>query len=114
MIACLVTLPAFITLTVLFVWTTIGTFSNNEANNEGEYRPWYDFDFGPEGDGAIKVILNLLILTASCSTLFMPISKAGTGLYDRFNEGALAASLFMFGNMLFVTFWYQMNFSVSA
>lgn len=119
MLACLVTLPAFITLTVLFFWTaTSGIVGGNDANGEGgqgggEYRPWWDFELGPEGGEALKIIINLFILVLSCATLLVPINKAGTGLYERFNEGVLAASLFMFGNMLFVSFWYQINFRVS-
>lgn len=116
MIACLVTLPAFITLVVLLCWTATSSIFGGDAdqNGNGEYRPWWDFDMRPEEMEAIKIVLNLAILTVACGTLFVPINKAGTGMYERFNEGVLAASMFMFGNMLFVSFWYELSFGVSS
>ena len=60
-----------------------------------------------------KIIVNLSILIIACGTLFVPINKVASGVYERFNVGVLAASLFMFGNMLFVSFLYLMNIGVS-
>ena len=120
MIACLIVLPSFITLVVLFFWTLTSVFSNgddqqNQNNGEGggEYRPWWEDMRAEEAEG-IKIVLNLGFLAVACGTLFVPISKASSGMYERFNEGVLAASMFMFGNMLFVSFWYELNFGVST
>eukprot|EP00578_Thalassiosira_sp_NH16_P028797 CAMPEP_0181089714 /NCGR_PEP_ID=MMETSP1071-20121207/7450_1 /TAXON_ID=35127 /ORGANISM="Thalassiosira sp., Strain NH16" /LENGTH=381 /DNA_ID=CAMNT_0023171681 /DNA_START=87 /DNA_END=1232 /DNA_ORIENTATION=- len=117
MIACLVTLPAFIVLVVLFCWTvTSNIFGDNQAeqnnggNGEGGYRPWWDMDMRPEEMEGVKMILNLLFLVLACATLFAPIMKSGQGFYQRFNEGVLSASMFMFGNMLLVSFFYTVNF----
>mmetsp|Transcript_18509 Transcript_18509/g.40065 ORF Transcript_18509/g.40065 Transcript_18509/m.40065 type:complete len:359 (+) Transcript_18509:219-1295(+) len=111
MIACLITLPAFITLVVLFIWTaTSSIFFANDADENGEGRVWWDLDMRSEELEATKILLNLFILAIACVTLFVPISKAGTGMHERFNEGVLAASMFMFGNMLFASFWYLANF----
>ena len=114
MIAPGITIVSFITLLALLIWTSAsGIFGNDDANNGGEnngdYRPWWA-DMRREELEAIKIILNLVFLIIACGSLYFPISKAGSGYYDRFNEGVLAASIFMFGNMLFVSFWYSMNF----
>ncbi|KAL7547458.1 hypothetical protein ACHAWF_010754 [Thalassiosira exigua] len=112
MIEFLVTLGTLAALIVLFLWTAIsGVFGGGEAGGNGEngeYRPWWDFDMRLEDLQVAKILVNLVVLSISCGTLFIPISKSG-GLYARFNEGVLAASMFMFGNMLFVTFWYSLN-----
>ena len=64
---------------------------------------------------SIKITMHLLVLIVACGTLFSPIKNAAstTHEYERFNSGMLAASMFMFGNMLFVSFWYLVNFGVS-
>lgn len=108
--ATVITLPALVALVVLFFWT-IMTGSRNNANGNGEYRPWWDLDFRPEEVEAAKILVVLVVLIIACGTLFVPINKVGSGVYERFNVGVLAASMFMFGNMLIVTFWYFVNFS---
>mmetsp|Transcript_30440 Transcript_30440/g.55239 ORF Transcript_30440/g.55239 Transcript_30440/m.55239 type:complete len:343 (+) Transcript_30440:196-1224(+) len=80
------TVAALIILTVLIVWTAI------EDQDDGGI--------------ALKIVLNLLVLVIACGILFVPMKKGlhpPNGLYDTFNLGVLAASTFLFGNMLFVS-----------
>jgi len=113
--AIVLTLPTFVGLLSLFIWVISAGGNNNNNNNNnqnnGEYRPWWDyFDMDDEEMQSVKLIMNLVVLIIACGTLFVPINKAHSGVYERFNVGVLASSMFMFGNMLFVSFWYLANF----
>ena len=44
-------------------------------------------DMRREEQEGFKLMLNLLFLVIACGTLFVPINKAGSGLYERYNEG---------------------------
>lgn len=112
-LATIVTLPSLVALIVLSFWT-MTTNSNQNRNGEGEHRSWYDFDFRREEVENAKILLNLFMLTISCGTLLVPITKVSSGLYARYNVGTLAGSMYMFGNMLVVSFWYLLNFGVSC
>ncbi|KAL9182877.1 hypothetical protein ACHAXT_004156 [Thalassiosira profunda] len=114
-IATFVTLPSFIALVVLLIWTSIHLLGDNDRQNQnngqngGEGQGeggWWDGELRPEELESIKVILNLAVLTIATATLCTPISKSGSGFHERFNEGVLAAALGMVGNILFVSFWY--------
>lgn len=86
------TAAALIILTVLIVWTAI-----EDQDDEGI---------------ALKIVLNLLVLVIACGILLVPMKKGlhpPNGLYDTFNLGVLAASTFLFGNMLLVSVLYSVN-----
>jgi len=109
-LACVVTLPAFIALLTLFFWTvTSNIFGNDDNNNDEQQRGWWEDMNREEKRNGLKLIINLLGLCIACGTLMVPISMARSGVQEKFNVGVLAASLFMFGNMLFVSFWYQID-----
>ena len=63
----------------------------------------------PEKMDGIKLVLNLLLLAIASGTLLAPISMAESRQHMKFNEGSLAASMFMFAKFLFVSFWYHLN-----
>ena len=112
-LACLITLPTFITLVTLFFWTVTSNIFGDEADNGGwdyhnENSWWDNVDMKPEKMDGIKLVLNLLLLAIASGTLLAPISLAESGQHMKFNEGSLAASMFMFGNLLFVSFWYHL------
>jgi len=108
--AAVLTVPTFAALVVLLFWVlAAGSGGNQQNNNNGEYRPWWDFDFRPEQMQSIKIDVNLIVLIVACGTLFVPINKAASGVYERFNVGVLASSMYMFGNMLLLSFWYLAN-----
>lgn len=112
-LACLITLPAFIGLITLLLWTSFSNIFGNpeEDNNDGQggNNGEWNWDMNREKMVGVKIVLNLVVLVIACATLLVPISSPSS----QFNNGALASSLFMFGNMLFISFWYQMNFEVS-
>ena len=90
------TVAALIILAVLIVWTAI-----EDQDDEGI---------------ALKIVLNLLVLVIACGILLVPMKKGlhpPNGLYDTFNLGVLAASTFLFGNMLLVSVLYSVNLGVS-
>jgi len=119
------TLATLTTLVILFFWTTNGIYgSNNNNNNNGDddddnnssggsQDQWWEFDMKREEQAAFKVLANVAVLSVACATLFVPMVRIwhpSKGLYDRYNLGGLAASTFLVGNMLFVSFWYSAGF----
>jgi len=108
-LACVITLPSFIALLTLFFWTLASNIFGNDNNNDEQQRGWWEDMNREEKRNGLKLIINLLGLCIACGTLMVPISMARSGVQEKFNVGVLAASLFMFGNMLFVSFWYQID-----
>lgn len=126
------TLAALTTLLILFSKTANsalyaienndnsgGSGDQDDDNDGGDYdddNHWWDrenFDLKREEQATLKIALNTLVLCIACATLFVPMTKIwhpSKGLYDRFNMGVLAASTFLVGNMMFVSFWYSANF----
>lgn len=99
-IASIVTaISTVIILVVLIVWTAVSSgIISLEANDDD--------------DGALKTLLNLLVLVIACGALFVPMKRGwrpSEGPHDRFNLGVLAAYAFLVGNMFFVSFWYLVN-----
>jgi len=122
------TLATLTTLIVLFFWTTNNLFVTEDDNNgDNDYDDgngnngsgdgqWWDnlLDMKREEQAELKVAVNLLFLGISCGSLFVPMSKIWhptKGVEDRYNLGVLAASMFLAGNGLFVSFWYSANFA---
>lgn len=125
------TLAALSTFLVLFVKTTtsaIYTIENNASsgdggnddgnnnNNNDDDNHWWDrdnFDIKREEQATLKIALNTFMLCVACATLFVPMVKIwhpSKGVYDRFHLGVLAASAFLVGNAMFVSFWYSADF----
>mmetsp|Transcript_9344 Transcript_9344/g.21071 ORF Transcript_9344/g.21071 Transcript_9344/m.21071 type:complete len:428 (+) Transcript_9344:187-1470(+) len=120
------TLAALTTLTILFFQTAnsaLYTIENNDSgdgsgdNDDGDDddgKWWEDLDLKREERATLKIALNTLLLGIASATLFVPMTRVwhpSKGLYDRFNLGVLAASTFMVGNIMFVSFWNSANFA---
>lgn len=104
---------AWITLVVLFFWTAKSSVFAIEAKHDKDDQ-WWDLDLKEEERILLKTVFNLFVLVVSCGTLFVPMKRLwspSVGRYNRFNMGALASAMFLFGSMLFISFWYSVNFS---
>lgn len=96
-----------------FFWIAASNVFATEAADDGDNR-WWDIDLTKEEEAALKIVLCLLVLVIACGTLVRPLLKVwhpSKGSFGRFELGVLAASLFMFANMCFISFWYTINYS---
>ena len=78
-------------------------------NNEGEWDP----DFKQEEKEALKIVLCLLLLIIGCISLFvfaLFVWHETRGSKTTLSGGCFSALLHMFGQMLFVSYWYFSNF----
>jgi len=98
-----------------FFWAAASNVFSMEAKDDGDDR-WWDMDLTREEEAALKIVFNLLVLVIAMGSLAKPILRIwhpAKGRFDRFNLGVLAASLFMVGNMCFISFWFTVNYKVS-
>eukprot|EP00584_Thalassiosira_punctigera_P008529 CAMPEP_0172533952 /NCGR_PEP_ID=MMETSP1067-20121228/6494_1 /TAXON_ID=265564 ORGANISM="Thalassiosira punctigera, Strain Tpunct2005C2" /NCGR_SAMPLE_ID=MMETSP1067 /ASSEMBLY_ACC=CAM_ASM_000444 /LENGTH=161 /DNA_ID=CAMNT_0013318677 /DNA_START=143 /DNA_END=624 /DNA_ORIENTATION=+ len=97
------TVFAFLALLILFFWTiTSDVFAIDGRQDDGS-----------EERAELKLALNLLLLIVSAGALFLPMNAVWSrsrGEYSRYKLGALAGSIFLVGNMLFVSFLYTVHF----
>ena len=95
-----------------FFWVAASSVFATEAADDGDNR-WWDIDLTKEEEAALKIVLCLLVLVIACGTLAKTLLKVwhpSKGSFGRFELGVLAASLFMFANMCFISFWYTINY----
>ena len=98
-----------------FFWAAASNVFTMDAKDDGDDR-WWDMDLTREEEAALKIVFNQLVLVIAVGTLAKPILNVwhpAKGIVDRFNLGVLAASLFMVGNMCFISFWFTVNYKVS-
>jgi len=124
-IASLITLLILVTKTANSALYAIennassGSGDNNDDANNDDDNHWYDrenFDLKREDWAALKLYANALVLCAVCASMFVPVVRIwhptkGSGLGE-FNVGGLAASAFLVGCIMFVSFWHSANFYV--
>ena len=103
------TVSAIGPLTLRVEWTAASDIFDYEAKDDGNDQ-WWDLDLQRVERSALKVVLNCLVLVVATGFLCVLMAKTFAKLYDRFNLGVLAASTFVVANMLFISFWYQVNF----
>ena len=101
-------------LSLSFFWVAASEVFGMEAKDD-ENNLWWDIDLTREEEAAMKIVLDLLVLVIICGTLFNPLMKVWHWnpekcSFDRYNLGVLAASLFIFGNMCMLSFWFTVNY----
>ena len=78
-------------------------------NNEGEWDP----DFKQEEKEAVKIVICLLLLIVGCISLFVFavfVWHETRGYKTKLSVGCFSALIFMFGQMMFLSYWYFSNF----
>lgn len=105
-----------ITLCTLFYYNIANFFAGDNDENRGRWRnedgEW-DPDFKQEEREAFKIVLCLLILIVGCVSLIIPaifVWHPTKGCISKVPVGTLSAILFMFGQMLFISYWYLSDF----
>ena len=112
----------FITLCTLF-FKNANNFSG-DLNNDGDgnnNRQWKNengewdihMDFKEEEAQGFAVVLVPFILIVGCLSLIVPALKVwhpSTGSISKIPVGMLTASQFMFGQMLFISYWFLSDF----
>ncbi len=61
-----------------------------------------------------KILVDLGFLLFTNLLVFVKTCKVFNRHYDRLDVGGLAGCVFMFAQMLFVSFWYMLNIEVSV
>ena len=112
----LINVGTFVTLCTLFVYSTANLFVGENDGNRGRWRneegEW-DIDFRQEEREALKIVLCLLLLIVGCGALVIPallVFHPTKGSMSKISVGMLSAVQFMFGQMLFVSYWYLSDF----
>lgn len=112
----LINVATFITLCTIFVKNAANSFAGDNDGNRGR---WYndegewDPDFKQEEREAFKIVLCLLVLIVGCVSLIVPallVWHPTKGSITQMPVGMLSAIQFMFGQMLFISYWYLMDF----
>ena len=114
----------FITLCTLFFKNANNAFSganygeNGDGNNNRQWKnengEWdIHMDFKEEEAQGFAVVLVPFILIVGCLSLIVPALKVwhpSTGSISKIPVGMLTASQFMFGQMLFISYWFLSDF----
>ncbi len=112
----LINVATFITLCTIFVKNAANSFTGDNDGNRGR---WYneegewDPDFKQEEREAFKIVLCLLVLIVGCVSLIIPalmVWHPTKGSIIQMPVGTLSAIQFMYGQMLFISYWYLMDF----
>ena len=105
-----------ITLCTIFFYNAANCFAGDNDGNRGRWRndegEW-DPDFKQEEREAFKIVLCLLILIVGCVSLIIPalsVWHPTKGSISMVPVGMLSALQFMFGQMLFISYWYLSDF----
>jgi len=116
----LLNVATLITLCTLFYFNIANFFAGDNDGDRGRWRDAegnWDPDFRQEEREALKIVLCLIILIVGCVSLIIPVIfvwHPTKGSISKVPVGTLAAILFMFGQMLFISYWYLMDFERQA
>ena len=126
----LVNIASFITLCTLFYKNANnflagdndgdgdGDRNNNRyqwKNEDGEWDVDFNMDFREEDAQGFAVVLCPFILIIACLSLIAPALKVwhpSTGSVSKIPVGMLTAAQFMFGQMLFISYWFLGDFQI--
>ena len=121
----LLNVATFITLCTLFFKNANNVFAgDNDGDNDGngnnrnqwknENGEWdVHMDFRAEEAQGFAVVLCPFILIVGCLSLIAPALKVwhpSTGSVSKIPVGMLTAAQFMFGQMLFISYWFLSDF----